>query len=274
MAALTPALAAAADRLDESVQTGRQIARLSETEPSFDVASAYEVLAELHARRIARGWKPIGRKIGFTNTTIWARYGVDRPMWSHVWDRTVTIAADDRAELALDLTMQPRIEPEVVFGIAAPLPSGNDPVDLLRAVAWIAPGFEIVQSPFPGWKFGAADCAAAYGLHGRLAVGRRVAVTDANREALAAALPVFEVTLSREGEVVETGVGANVLGSPALALAYLRDVLMTQPWAPPVAAGEIVTTGTITDAQPVQAGETWHANFGALPLRPFTATLR
>jgi len=271
---LTPALAAAADRLDESVQTGRQIARLSETEPSFDVASAYEVLAELHARRIARGWKPIGRKIGFTNTTIWARYGVDRPMWSHVWDRTVTIAADDRAELALDLTMQPRIEPEVVFGIAAPLPSGNDPVDLLRAVAWIAPGFEIVQSPFPGWKFGAADCAAAYGLHGRLAVGRRVAVTDANREALAAALPVFEVTLSREGEVVETGVGANVLGSPALALAYLRDVLMTQPWAPPVAAGEIVTTGTITDAQPVQAGETWHANFGALPLRPFTATLR
>jgi len=274
MAALTPALAAAADRLDESVQTGRQIARLSETEPSFDVASAYEVLAELHARRIARGWKPIGRKIGFTNTTIWARYGVDRPMWSHVWDRTVTIAADDRAELALDLTMQPRIEPEVVFGIAAPLPSGNDPVDLLRAVAWIAPGFEIVQSPFPGWKFGAADCAAAYGLHGRLAVGTRVPVTDANRAAFAAALPTFEVTLSRGHTVIEKGVGGNVLGSPARALAYLRDVLATQPWAAPLAAGEIVTTGTITDAQPVEPGETWHASFRALPLRALTAVTR
>lgn len=274
MAALTPALAAAADRLDESVQTGRQIARLSETEASFDVAMAYDVLAELHARRIARGWKPIGRKVGFTNTTIWARYGVDRPMWSHVWDRTVTFAMQDRAELDLDRTMEPRIEPEIVFGIAAPLPPGDDPEALLRAVAWIAPGFEIVHSAFPGWKFAASDCAAAYGLHARLAVGSRVAVTDANREALASALPVFEVTLSREGRVVETGVGANVLGSPALALAYLRDVLATQPWAPPVAAGEIVTTGTITDAQAVNAGETWHADFGTLPLRPLTATLR
>jgi 2-oxo-3-hexenedioate decarboxylase len=168
--------------------------------------------------------------------------------------------------------MEPRIEPEIVFGIAGPLPPGDDPLDVLRAVAWIAPGFEIVHSPFAGWKFGAADCAAAYGLHGRLAVGTRVPVTDANRAALAAALPTFEVTLSCGGTVVEKGLGANVLGSPARALMYLRDVLATQPWAPPLAAGEIVTTGTITDAQPVRAGATWHATFGALPLRALTAT--
>jgi 2-oxo-3-hexenedioate decarboxylase len=73
--------------------------------------------------------------------------------------------------------------------------------------------------------------------------------------------------------MIEQGVGANVLGSPARALAYLRDVLATQPWAPPLAAGEIVTTGTITDAQPVRAGETWHATFGTLPLRALTATI-
>ena len=274
MAALSPALAGAADRLDRAFLSSQQIPRLTPGDPAFDVAGAYDVLAELHARRIARGWKPVGRKIGFTNTTIWARYGVDRPMWSHVWDRTVTFAQDDRAELALDGTMEPRIEPEIVFGIASPLPAGDDPVALLRAVAWIAPGFEIVQSPFPGWQFGAADCAAAYGLHGRLAVGTRVPVTDANREALAASLPRFEVTLLRGGTVVDTGLGANVLGSPALALAYLRDVLATLAWAPPLAAGEIVTTGTITDAQPVRPGETWQATFGALPLRPLAAVLR
>ena len=274
MAALKPALAAAADRLDEAFVSARQIPRLTEADPAFDVAGAYEVLAELHARRIARGWKPVGRKIGFTNTTIWERYGVDRPMWSYVWDRTVTHAADDRVELVLDGLMEPRIEPEIVFGIAGPLPPGDDPFDILRAVAWIAPGFEIVHSPFAGWKFGAADCAAAYGLHGRLAVGTRMPVTDANRTALAAALPTFEVTLSRGRTVIEKGVGANVLGSPARALAYLRDVLATQPWAPPLAAGEIVTTGTITDAQPIRAGETWHATFRALPLRAITATIR
>ena len=274
MAALRPALAAAADRLDRAFRSAQQIPRLTQVDPSFDVAGAYEVLAELHARRVARGWQPVGRKIGFTNTTIWERYGVDRPMWSHVWDRTVAFAAHDRAELPLDGLMEPRIEPEIVFGIAAPLPRGDDPVELLRAVAWLAPGFEIVQSPFPGWKFGAADCAAAYGLHGRLAVGTRVPVTDANREALAAALPVFEVTLARAGAVVEKGVGANVLGSPVRALMHLRDLLATQPWAPPLAAGEIVTTGTITDAQPVVPGETWRATFGALPLHALSATLR
>ena len=274
MAALNPALAAAADRLDAAFVAARQMPRLTDADPAFDVAGAYAVLAELHARRIARGWKPIGRKIGFTNTTIWERYGVDRPMWSHVWDRTVTFAQDDRAGLALDGLMEPRIEPEIVFGIAGPLPPGDDPFDVLRAVAWIAPGFEIVHSPFPGWKFGAADCAAAYGLHGRLAVGTRVPVTDANRAALAAALPAFEVTLSRGHAVIEKGVGANVLGSPARALLYLRDVLATQAWAPPLAAGEIVTTGTITDAQPVAVGETWHAAFGTLPLRALDAMLR
>ena len=274
MVALSPTLAAAADRLDDAFVSARQMPRLTETDPAFDVAGAYEVLAELHARRIARGWQPVGRKIGFTNTTIWERYGVDRPMWSHVWDRTVTYAQDGHAELSLDSLMEPRIEPEIVFGIAGPLPPGDDPLDILRAVAWIAPGFEIVHSPFPGWKFGAADCAAAYGLHGRLAVGTRVPVTDANRAALAAALPTFEVTLSRGHTMIEKGVGANVLGSPARALMHLRDVLATQPWAPPLATGEFVTTGTITDAQPVRAGETWHASFGTLPLRALTATMR
>jgi len=274
MAALSPRLVAAADRLDAAFVAARQIPRLSEADPAFDVACAYEVLAELHARRMARGWKPCGRKIGFTNTTLWERYGVDRPMWSHVWDRTVVFAQDDRADLPLEGLMEPRLEPEIVFGLAGALPPGDDPLDVLRAVAWIAPGFELVHSAFPGWKFGAADCAAAYGLHGRLAVGTRVPVTDANRAALAAALPTFTVTLSRGHTMVEQGVGANVLGSPARALIHLRDVLATQPWAAPLAAGEIVTTGTITDAQPVRAGETWHATFGTLPLRALTATLR
>jgi 2-oxo-3-hexenedioate decarboxylase len=274
MAALSGALAEAADRLDRAFLSAQQIPRLTQDDPSFDVAGAYAVLAELHARRIARGWKPVGRKIGFTNTTIWARYGVDRPMWSHVWDRTVSFAQDDLAALALEGTMEPRIEPEIVFGIASPLPPGDDPAEVLRAIAWIAPGFEIVQSPFPGWRFGAADCAAAYGLHGRLAVGTRVPVTGANREVLAAALPTFEVTLSRGNAVIEKGVGANVLGSPLRALMHLRDVLATQAWAPPLAAGEIVTTGTITDAQPVRAGERWSSDYGALGIPGLTVELR
>ncbi|GIK85954.1 MAG: 2-keto-4-pentenoate hydratase [Betaproteobacteria bacterium] len=274
MAALTPALARVADRLDAAFVGGRQVPRFGDGVPGFDVAGAYAVLDELHARRVARGWRPVGRKIGFTNTTIWARYGVDRPMWSHVWDRTVADAADGRADVPLDGLMEPRLEPEIVFGIARALPAGDDPAAVLASVAWIAPGCEIVHSAFPAWKFSAAECTAAYGLHGRLVVGPRRAVDEGNRSRIAAALPGMAVTLRRGGALVDEGVGANVLGSPVRALMFLRDVLAAQPWAPPLAPGEIVTTGTLTDAQPVRPGETWQATFDALGLPALTLAMR
>ncbi len=72
--------------------------------------------------------------------------------------------------------------------------------------------------------------------------------------------------------MVDRGVGANVLDSPALALRHLAQVLATQPQFPQLAAGEIVTTGTITDAWPVAAGQTWHSDYGALGLPGLTIT--
>jgi 2-oxo-3-hexenedioate decarboxylase len=166
--------------------------------------------------------------------------------------------------------VQPRIEPEVVFKLNAPVPITDDPNAVLKCTEWIAPGFEIVQSHFPDWKFTAADCTAAFGLHGALVVGAPLMVTEANRAALAAALPVCAVTLSRGGTMVDLGVGANVLDSPALALAHLARLIADQPQAPNLAAGEIVTTGTITDAWPVAPGETWVSDYSVPGLRGLT----
>jgi 2-oxo-3-hexenedioate decarboxylase len=129
-----------------------------------------------------------------------------------------------------------------------------------------------VQSHFPDWKFKAPDCTALCALHGALVVGTPVAVTNENRAALAAMLPAFALTLSRGDTVVDRGVGANVLKSPALALAHLARVLADLPNFPPLAAGELVTTGTITDAWPVVPGETWSSDYGALGLEGMTLT--
>ena len=126
----------------------------------------------------------------------------------------------------------------------------------------------------PDWKFSAADCTAAFGLHGALTIGAPVAVTDANRAALAATLPTFALTLSRGNAVVDRGVGANVLDSPALALAHLARLVADQPNFPPLAAGEIITTGTLTDAWPVAPGEVWSSNYGALGLDGLTVRFR
>jgi 2-oxo-3-hexenedioate decarboxylase len=218
------------------------------------------------------GWQPVGRKIGFTNRTIWPRYGVYLPMWAHVWATTAHRTSTNRATLSLARFVQPRIEPEVVFGLKASIPTEGDALAALACVDWIAPGFEIVQSHFPDWKFTAADCTAAFGLHGALVIGAPVPVTERSRASLADALPSFVLTLRRGGEVVDTGAGSNVLDSPALALVHLARVLAGQPQFPPLAPGEIVTTGTITDAWPVAKGQTWTSDYGTLGLPGMTLT--
>ena len=89
---------------------------------------------------------------------------------------------------------------------------------------------------------------------------------------LAELLPSAEVTLSKAGSVVDRGTGANVLGSPLLALAHFVGVLARQAFAPELRPGEIITTGVLTDAHPVKAGETWTTSFRGLPLPGLTVT--
>jgi 2-oxo-3-hexenedioate decarboxylase len=255
-----------ANELIAAHDTATMLPTITSREPGFGVADGYGVLAAIEARRRAQGWREVGRKIGFTNRTIWPRYGVWEPIWAHMWAHTVRFAADGQATLPVASFVQPRIEPEIVFRLKAPVPPTDDPSLALACVEWIAPGFEIVQSHYPDWKFAAADCVAAFGLHGALVIGRPVTVTDQNRAKLAVRLPAFGLTLRRGDAVIDSGVGANVLGGPPAALAHLARILADQPQFAPLAAGEVVTTGTITDAWPVVSGETWSSDYGALGL--------
>jgi 2-oxo-3-hexenedioate decarboxylase len=259
-----------AERLIDAQDRAATLPPIAAATRGFDVDAAYDVLHEIESRRIVQGWRPVGRKIGFTNRTIWPRYGVYQPMGARVWSHTVQHAKAGHATQPLAGFVQPRIEPEVVFKLAAPLSAGADARAVLAATEWIAPGFEIVQSHFPHWRFAAADCTAAFGLHAALTVGEPYQIDRANRDAIEAMLPTFRATLRKGDVVVDTGVGANVLDSPALAVAYLAKVLAQYPKHPPLQAGELVTTGTITDAWPVAAGETWSSDYGDLPLKELT----
>ena len=266
----TRTLESIADALLAACDGARTLPLITAAHADFDVPAAYEVLRLIAARRIAQNWQPVGRKIGFTNRTLWPRYGVYQPMWAPVWSRTLHRAPAGHATLSLTGLVQPRIEPEVVFKLNGPVRADADARGILESVEWVAAGFEIVQSHFPEWKFSAADCTAAFGLHGALVVGAPTALDAAARDRLAEMLPEFELTLRRGDAVVDRGSGANVLGSPALALAHLANVLAIQPQFPPLAAGEIVTTGTVTDAWPVRAGESWRSDYGVLDVPGIT----
>ncbi len=244
--------------------TGRQVAPFSSADPDFGLKEAYRVTAAVRAAREARGERPIGRKIGFTNRTIWAEYNVYAPIWGYVYDRTVR-DLEGEAPVSLSGLAEPRIEPEIVFGLAAPPEPGMDEQALIRCIDWVAHGFEIVQSIFPNWTFRAADTVAAYGLHGMLLVGPRHPA-QARPDEWARELSRFEIDLFRNGALADHGVAANVLGGPLLALRHLVETLAQDPLSPPLAAGEIVTTGTLTRAFPIAAGEEWTTKLAGVPL--------
>lgn len=152
---------------------------------------------------------------------------------------------------------EPRIEPEIVLGLARDVTAGMSVRDIAGSIGWVAHGFEFVQSIFPKWRFKVADCVADGGLHGRLFIGPKRQLSDRERGTLAAYLSRLKIRLSRNGEPVDSGSGSNVLGGPIQALAHLAAVLATDLVNPPLRAGEIVTTGTLTRAFPVQPGEHW-----------------
>jgi 2-oxo-3-hexenedioate decarboxylase len=241
----------------------RQVPPFSERYAGLTPEQGYDAARALHEHRLARGWRAVGRKIGFTNRTIWARYGVYEPMWGTVYDRTLIDAASGKASVALHELVQPRIEPEICFKLRA-APTSPEPQALLECLEWVAHSVEIVQCHHPGWKVSIADCTADNGLHGRLIVGPGVPVDSVAD--LANRLPRMEVLLKKNHGLVDRGVGENVLGSPLLALGHLFSVLARQAQAPQLAAGEIVTTGVLSDAHPVSPGERWSTEIAGLPL--------
>jgi 2-oxo-3-hexenedioate decarboxylase len=245
--------------------TGRQLAPFSDAYPNFGLKDAYRVAAVVRAQREARGERPIGRRIGFTNRTIWAEYGVYAPIWGYVYDRTVRDLTSEPLEVSLSGLAEPRIEPEIVFGLAAPPTPGMDDQALIRCIGWIAHGFEIVQSIFPNWSFRSPDTVAACGLHGMLLVGPRHSPESRHNE-WARELSLFEIDLFRNGVRVDQGVAANVFDGPLFALRHLAETLAEDPLSPPLATSEIVATGTLTGAFPVAAGEEWTTTLTGIPL--------
>jgi 2-keto-4-pentenoate hydratase len=255
---------AIADEIFATLGTGRQISPFTSRPAGLTLDDAYRVTALLDRRRGARGEKPLGRKIGFTNRTIWKQYKVYAPIWGYLYDSTVH---DLSGTVSLPLAgfSEPRIEPEIVFGLASAPSPAMDETSLLSCMDWVALGFEIVQSIFPQWQFSAADTVAANGLHGALLIGPRHKIGSRAAE-WQKPLSGFEIDLLCDGQVMDRGHSANVLDGPLSALRHLVSLLARDSVNPPLAAGEIVTTGTLTRAMSVKPGETWSTALNGIAL--------
>jgi 2-oxo-3-hexenedioate decarboxylase len=215
---------------------------------------AYAVARRLAQLRMARGERSRGWKIGFTNRSIWDRYGVHAPIWGPVWDTSAVLLDGTETTVSLSGLSQPRLEPEVVFGFERAPAAGMSLAELQGCLAWVAHGFEIVHTHFADWRFTLADTVADFALHGRLFVGPRVPVN--HWPTLAEDLAAMRVALLCDGVTQDRGVGSIVLDGPLHALGQWIDAMATTTPAWRVVPGEFVTTGTLTDAWPLRPG--WH----------------
>ncbi|HSL80401.1 MAG TPA: hypothetical protein VK877_12145, partial [Pseudolabrys sp.] len=183
---------------------------------------AYRITALTNGMRVAKDYRPVGRKIGFTNRRLWDEYGVRAPIWGYVYDRTVYDlpigsssfrGASEGSEPGIQKNTRslllgsgsgpepaigpafgrtrwgrpgmteeglpfapysdPKIEPEIMFGLAKAPSPGMDDAALLACISWVAHGYEMVQSIYPDWTFTAPDTVSADAMHAALLIGPR-----------------------------------------------------------------------------------------------------
>lgn len=252
------------DRILTAHDAGATIERISDTDAPFELADAYRISTALAAAHIARGARPLGWKIGYTNRAVQQKYGVLHPIWGRMYDATVAeIPPGATATCQLAHIAEPRIEPEIVVRISRQPEPGMTPAQLVRCIDGVGHGFEIVTSIFRDWKGTAADSVAAGSLHARY-FHRPLVPLDNDRDWLTA-LDDVQVFLFRDGVEIDRGKGSNALDGPLRALGHFIDGL-AQCTGERLKPGEIVTTGTLTEAFRVYPGEAWNTQVSGLPL--------
>jgi 2-oxo-3-hexenedioate decarboxylase len=253
-----PNIEAIADRIMAAGEAGAQIAPVSDDDTDFDIAAAYATGAEIMRRRIASGERQTGWKIGFTNRTIWPEYGIYAPIFGPMYHTTIhEMPHTEPIPGSLHGLTEPRIEAEIAFRLARPPEPGMKPAAILECIDGVAPGFEIVRSIYPGWKFRIADAIAAFGMHGRFYHAPFALISDpAQRGEWLPALETFEMELTQGGATVDRGKAQNVLDGPLHALGHFVTEY-DRVFGARLRPGDVVTTGTVTRAFPVKPGETW-----------------
>lgn len=204
----------------------------------LDIETAYAVQDETLRRRLARGERLVGVKLGLTSRAKQQRMGIDEPLVAWLTDAMALPAGDPVPQDAL---IHPRVEPEIVFVMKAPLQGpGVTAAQAMAAVGSVHAGAEVIDSRYADFKFTMPDVVADNASSGAFVTGPVSLSPDGLDLALEAVL--VEV----DGQPVYSATGAAVQGHPAEALAFAANVLGRRGLR--LEAGHVVLTGGMTDA--------------------------
>jgi 2-oxo-3-hexenedioate decarboxylase len=227
-----------ADRLDKAATEAVAVPQLTST-VTFDARDAYRVQTALVARRVARGDRVVGLKMGLTSKAKMIQVGVDEVIWGRL---TAATRIDDGGNIELDRFIHPRAEPEVAFLLDHEPAPGEDFVTCVRAVA---PAVEVIDSRYANFSFTLPDVIADNTSAAGFVLGPWCPVPEG--------LDNLGVLLEVNGEVVLTGSTAAILGDPRRA--FTEALRLGQAAGEPLPAGHVVLAGAATAAVPLTPGD-------------------
>ena len=238
-------VAALAKVLDGAAMKGRAIAQLSDRR-RLTPEDGYAVQAASIARRLARGEKRIGVKMGFTSRAKMAQMGIDDMIWGRLTDGMIV---EDGGEISLGGYVHPRAEPEIAFLLKKGLTAPATAAEALAAVEAVAPAIEIIDSRYRNFRFSLADVVADNCSSSGVVVG---AWRSPERD-----LTNLGMILEVDGRPRQIGSSAALLGDPVRSL--VAAARLSSAAGEPLQPGWIVMAGGATAAEALSPGD-WVRN--------------
>ncbi|MFE2427868.1 2-keto-4-pentenoate hydratase [Streptomyces sp. NPDC059373] len=245
----------AADALDAATRTGVPCPPVRTLLAEGGIAGAYAVQRLNLERALAKNdRRVVGRKIGLTSTAVQRQLGVDQPDFGALLS---DMAVPDGGTVPAGRLLQPKVEAEVALVLGQDLPHAQCTVaDVLRAVDFALPALEIVDSRIAGWDITIVDTVADNASSGLFVLGGSpVPLTAVD-------LRTVQMTMTRGGDKVSSGTGADCLGGPLNAAVWLASTLAAA--GDPLRAGDIVLTGALGPMAVATPGDAFEARISGL----------
>ncbi|MGF6781579.1 2-oxopent-4-enoate/cis-2-oxohex-4-enoate hydratase [Paraburkholderia sp. GAS334] len=242
------------DELYEALLASAVVEPLTTRFPELVIEDAYRIQQRMIERRLQRGERVVGKKIGVTSKAVMSMLGVHQPDFGRLLDGMIY---NDGDEIPMQSLIQPKAEGEIAFILKHDLMGpGISAADVLRATDGVMACFEIVDSRIRDWKIKIQDTVADNASCGAFVLGDRMV------DARSLDLRTCGMVLEKNGEVVVTGAGAATLASPVNAVVWLANTL--GKLGMPLKAGEIVLSGALGAMVPVRAGDNLRVTIGGI----------